>query len=163
ASAPMPMEVVRFWAGFGVVVMDAWGLTETVGVATANSPASGFRLGSVCRAVESVQIRVAKDGEGFVRGESVFPGYLSPDGDVLPATDEDGLFATGDIGRLAGVDYSWITDRKKELIVTYGGKNISPALVANTLNEHPLIGQAFVHGDGRPHLVALLVLHEETE
>lgn len=162
ASAPMPMEVVRFWAGFGVVVMDAWGLTETVGVATANSPASGFRLGSVGRAVESVQIRVAKDGEVFVRGESVFPGYLSPDGDVLPATDEDGWFATGDIGRLDGDDYLWITDRKKELIVTSGGKNISPALVENTLKEHPLIGQAFVHGDGRPHLVALLVLDEET-
>src|SRR5699024_7619288 len=147
ASASMPMEVVRFWAGFGVVVMDAWGLTETVGVATANSPASGFRLGSVGRAVESVQIRVAEDGEGFVRGESVFPGYLSPDGDVLPAIGADVWFAAGASGRLDGGDYLWITDRKKELIVASGGKNISAALVENARKEHPLIEQDFVHGD----------------
>src|SRR5699024_11510170 len=113
--------------------MDAWGLTETVGVANANSPAAGFRLGSVGRAVESVQIRVAKDGEVFARGESVFPGYLSPDGDVLPATDEDAWFAPADIGRLDGDAYLWITDRKKELIVTSGGKKSSPALVESTL------------------------------
>lgn len=162
ASAPMPLEVVRFWAGFGVVVMDAWGLTESVGVATANSPSSGFRLGSVGRAVESVQVRVAEDGEVFVRGDSVFSGYLSPDGDVRPATDEEGWFATGDVGRLDEDGYLWITDRKKELIITSSGKNVSPSLVENTLKQHPLVGQSFVDGDGRSYLVALLVLDEET-
>ncbi|MFD3683215.1 AMP-dependent synthetase/ligase [Nocardiopsis sp. NPDC058631] len=162
ASAPMPLEVVRFWAGLGIVVMDAWGLTECVGVATANTPSTGFRLGSVGRPISSVELRVADDGEVFLRGESVFGGYLGPDGTVLPATDAEGWFATGDVGRLDEDGYLWITDRKKELIVTSNGKNVSPALVENALKEHPLVGQAYAHGDRRPYLVALLVLDRET-
>jgi long-chain acyl-CoA synthetase len=162
ASAPMPLDVVRFWAGFGVVVMDAWGLTESVGVATVNSPATGFRLGSVGRPVASVRVRVADDGEVWLRGESVFGGYLGPDGSVRPATDAEGWFATGDVGRLDEDGYLWITDRKKELIVTSQGKNVAPAPVENALKEHPVIGQAYVHGDRRPYLVALLVPDRET-
>jgi long-chain acyl-CoA synthetase len=162
ASAPMPMDVVRFWAGLGILVMDAWGLTESVGVATANAPSSGFRLGSVGRPIGSVELRLADDGEILLRGESVFGGYLGPDGRIMPAADADGWFATGDVGRLDEDGYLWITDRKKELIVTSNGKNISPALVENTLKEHPLIGQAYAHGDRRPYLVALLVLDRET-
>ncbi|MGH3311223.1 MAG: AMP-dependent synthetase/ligase [Streptomyces sp.] len=160
ASAPMPMDVVRFWAGFGIVIMDAWGLTETVGVATTNSPAA-FRLGSVGRPLEGVELRTASDGEIEVRGRTVVDGYLRADGSVEPVTDEEGWFATGDIGRLDEDGFLWLTDRKKEMIVTSTGKNVSPALVENTLKEHPLIGQAFVHGDGRSHLVALLVLDGE--
>ncbi|OQR65652.1 long-chain fatty acid--CoA ligase [Streptomyces maremycinicus] len=161
ASAPMPVDVVRFWAGFGVVIMDAWGLTETTGVATSNSPKTGFRLGSVGRPVESVRIRVAEDGEILVRGSSVFSGYLQPDGSVRSALDADGWLATGDIGRIDEDGYLWLTDRKKELIITSTGKNVSPALVENALKEHPLIGQAMVHGDNRSYLVALLVLDAE--
>ncbi|MER5382646.1 AMP-binding protein [Streptomyces sp. NPDC002688] len=156
ASAPMPQEVVRFWAGFGLAVMDAWGLTETIGVATANSPAA-FRLGSVGRPLDGLEIRIAGDGEILVRGETVFDGYLRADGSLEDVRDADGWFATGDIGRLDEDGFLWITDRKKEMIVTSAGKNISPALVENTLKEHPLVGQAFVHGDGHPYLVALLV------
>ncbi|WP_150254848.1 AMP-dependent synthetase/ligase [Nocardiopsis deserti] len=162
ASAPMPLDVVRFWAGFGVVVMDAWGLTESVGVATVNSPATGFRLGSVGRPIESVRVRVAEDGEVWLRGESVFGGYLQPDGSVRPATDAGGWFATGDVGRLDEDGYLWITDRKKELIVTSQGKNVAPAPLENALKEHPIVGQAYVHGDRRPYLVALLVPDRET-
>lgn len=162
ASAPMPAEVVRFWAGFGIVIMDAWGLTETTGVATSNSPRTGFRLGSVGRPVASVEIRVAEDGEILVRGSSVFSGYLRPDGSVRSALDADGWLATGDIGRIDEDGYLWLTDRKKEMIITSTGKNVSPALVENALKEHPLIGQAMVHGDNRSYLVALLVLDPET-
>ncbi|MFD6532737.1 AMP-dependent synthetase/ligase [Streptomyces sp. NPDC060184] len=161
ASAPMPVDVVRFWAGFGIVIMDAWGLTETTGVATSNSPRAGFRLGSVGRPVESVEIRLAEDGEILVRGASVFSGYLQPDGSVRSALDPDGWLATGDIGRTDEDGYLWLTDRKKEMIVTSTGKNVSPALVENALKEHPLIGQAMVHGDNRSYLVALLVLDAE--
>ncbi|WP_111602045.1 long-chain fatty acid--CoA ligase [Streptomyces sp. Amel2xB2] len=161
ASAPMPPEVVRFWAGFGITIMDAWGLTETVGAATANSPGA-FRLGSVGRPLETVEVRVAEDGELEVRGPTVFDGYLSPDGSVRPATDDEGWFATGDVGHVDDDGFVWLTDRKKEMIVTSTGKNVSPALVENTLKEHPLVGQAFVHGDGRSYLVALLVLDPET-
>lgn len=161
ASAPMPPDVVRFWAGLGIVVMDAWGLTETTGVATSNSPRTGFRLGSVGRAVASVEVRAAADGELEVRGASVFAGYLRPDGSVDSPLDAEGWLATGDIGRIDDDGFVWITDRKKEMIVTSTGKNVSPALVENTLKEHPLIGQALVHGDGRSYVVALLVLDAE--
>ncbi|MFD0318637.1 AMP-dependent synthetase/ligase [Streptomyces flavalbus] len=161
ASAPMPGEVVRFWAGFGIAVMDAWGLTETTGVATSNSPKTGFRLGSVGRAVGTVELRIADDGEILVRGPSVFSGYLQPDGSVRPAVDADGWLATGDIGRIDDDGYLWLTDRKKEMIITSTGKNVSPALVENALKEHPLIGQAMVHGDHHSYLVALLVLDAE--
>ncbi|MFE6304856.1 AMP-dependent synthetase/ligase [Nocardiopsis sp. NPDC057823] len=161
ASAPMPQEVVRFWAGLGVPVMDAWGLTESLGVATVNTPTAGFRLGSVGRPLATVEVRVADDGEVLLRGETVFDGYVDAGGAVRPATDADGWFATGDVGRLDGDGHLWITDRKKEIIVTSGGKNVSPALVENTLKEHPLVGQVYAHGDGRPYLVALVVPDRE--
>jgi long-chain acyl-CoA synthetase len=157
----MPQEVVRFWAGFGIVIMDAWGLTETVGAATANSPAH-FRLGSVGKPLDGLEVRTAADGEIEVRGPTVCAGYLRPDGSLQPATDEEGWFATGDVGRVDEDGFLWVTDRKKEMIVTSTGVNVSPALVENTLKEHPLIGQAFAHGDGRSYLVALLVLDGET-
>ncbi|ARF58578.1 AMP-dependent synthetase/ligase [Streptomyces gilvosporeus] len=160
ASAPMPPEVVRFWAGLGVVIMDAWGLTETVGVSTTNSPGA-FRLGSVGRPIDGLEVRTAPDGEIEVRGRTVCDGYLREDGSVEPVTDADGWFATGDIGRLDEDGFLWLTDRKKEMIVTSTGKNVSPALVENTLKEHPLIGQALAYGEGRSYLVALLVLDAE--
>ncbi|MCP3767900.1 MULTISPECIES: AMP-dependent synthetase/ligase [unclassified Streptomyces] len=161
ASAPMSLDVVRFWSGLGVVIMDAWGLTETTGVATTNSPRTGFRLGSVGRPVSSVEVRLAEDGEIEVRGASVFSGYLQQDGSVRSVVDDDGWLATGDVGRIDDDGYVWLTDRKKEMIVTSTGKNVSPALVENALKEHPLIGQALVHGDNRSYLVALLVLDPE--
>lgn len=160
ATAPMPIDVVRFWAGWGITIMDAWGLTETSGVCTVNSP-DGFRLGSVGRPIEGLELRLGADGEIFTRGETVFGGYLLPDGSVESASDGEGWFPTGDIGRLDEDGFLWLTDRKKELIITSNGKNVSPALVENTVKEHPLIGQALVHGDGRSYLVALLVLDPE--
>ncbi|MFD4475535.1 AMP-dependent synthetase/ligase [Streptomyces sp. NPDC058471] len=160
AAASMPLDVVRFWAGFDIVIMDAWGLTETTGVVTINTPAA-FRLGSVGKPLDGLEIRTTDDGEILVRGATVFDGYLLPDGGVDSACDADGWFATGDVGRIDEDGFLWLTDRKKELIVTSTGKNVSPALVENTLKEHPLIGQALVHGDGRSYLVALLVLDAE--
>ncbi|MFC9585480.1 AMP-dependent synthetase/ligase [Streptomyces yangpuensis] len=160
ATAPMPLDVVRFWAGWGITIMDAWGLTETAGVCTLNS-ADGFRLGSVGRPIEGLELRIAEDGEVLTRGATVFGGYLRPDGSVESACDPEGWFSTGDVGRIDEDGFLWITDRKKELIITSNGKNVSPALVENTVKEHPLIGQALVHGDGRSYLVALLVLDAE--
>ncbi|MFI8100434.1 AMP-dependent synthetase/ligase [Streptomyces sp. NPDC086023] len=157
ATAPMPLDVVRFWAGFGITIMDAWGLTETSGVCTVNR-VDDFRLGSVGRPIEGLELRIAEDGEILTRAETVFGGYLRPDGSLESACDADGWFPTGDVGRIDGDGFLWITDRKKELIITSNGKNVSPALVENTLKEHPLIGQAYAHGDGRSYLVALLVL-----
>ncbi|MFD9533319.1 AMP-dependent synthetase/ligase [Streptomyces sp. NPDC060010] len=160
ATAPMPIDVVRFWAGWGITIMDAWGLTETAGVCTVNRP-DHFRLGSVGRPIDGLELRLAEDGEILTRGATVFDGYLRPDGTVESAADPEGWFPTGDIGRLDEDGFLWLTDRKKELIITSNGKNVSPALVENTVKEHPLIGQALVHGDGRSYLVALLVLDPE--
>lgn len=162
ATAPMPIDVVRFWAGWGITIMDAWGLTETSGVCTVNSNSpGGFRLGSVGRPIEGLELRLAEDGEVLTRGATVFDGYLRPDGTVEGAADAEGWFPTGDIGRIDEDGFLWLTDRKKELIITSNGKNVAPALVENTVKEHPLIGQALVHGDGRSYLVALLVLDPE--
>ncbi|MDI6408939.1 AMP-dependent synthetase/ligase [Streptomyces albus] len=160
ASAPLPPGVLDFFAGLGLPVMDAWGLTETSGALTLNGPRA-FRLGSVGRPLEGTEVRTAPDGEIEVRGVTLFEGYLRPDGSVEPGTDADGWFATGDLGRVDEDGYLWVTDRKKEMIVTSTGKNVSPALVENILKEHPLIGQAMVYGDGRSYLVALLVLDGE--
>lgn len=160
ASAPMSPDVVEFWTGFGLVVMDAWGLTETTGALTLNGP-DAFRLGSVGRAIEGTEVRAAPDGELEVRGTTVCEGYLRADGSVERATDAEGWFATGDIGRVDEDGFVWLTDRKTEMIVTSTGKNVSPALVENALKRHPLVGQALVHGDGRSYLVALLVLDGE--
>lgn len=160
AAAPMPVDILEFWAGFGLVIVDAWGLTETTGVVTTNSP-DAFRFGSVGRPLDGVEIRTAPDGEILVRGPIVCSGYLRPDGTAAPVTDADGWFPTGDVGRIDADGYLWITDRKKEIIVLSSGKNVAPAAVENALKEHPLIGQALVHGDNRPYLVALLVLDPE--
>ncbi|WP_372455966.1 AMP-dependent synthetase/ligase [Streptomyces buecherae] len=156
AAAPMPQDVVRFWTGLGVVILDVWGMSEATGVCTLNHH-GGFRLGSVGSPIDRVEVRIAADGEIEVRGEVVC-GYLQEDGSVARLGDADGWFATGDVGRLDADGYLYVTDRKKELIITSTGKNVSPALVENTLKAHPLIGQALVHGDRRSYLVALLVL-----
>ncbi|MEU3247609.1 AMP-binding protein [Streptomyces sp. NPDC006875] len=156
ASAPLAPDVADFWAGFGLVIMDAWGLTETTGVATTNGPAA-FRRGSVGRPLDGLELRPAADGEILVRGATVFDGYLREDGTVEDARDAEGWFATGDIGRIDEDGFLLLTGRKKEMIVTSTGKNVAPAHVENTLKEHPVVDQAYVHGDGRPYLVALLV------
>ncbi|MBB5937261.1 AMP-dependent synthetase/ligase [Streptomyces zagrosensis] len=160
AAAPMPQDVVRFWTGFGVVILDAWGMSETTGVCTLNHHA-GFRLGSVGRPIDGIEVRIAADGEIEVRGELVC-GYLQEDGSVQPLGGATGWFGTGDMGSLDEDGYLYVTDRKKELIITSTGKNVSPVLVENTLKEHPLIGQALVYGDRRSYLVALLVLDVDT-
>jgi hypothetical protein len=160
ASAPLPPSVREFWAGFGIRIMDAWGLTETMGVATTNRPGA-FRAGSVGRASDGIGVKLAADGEILVRGAFVTSGYVRAGGGLDPVADADAWFATGDVGRLDDDGFLWLTDRKQELVSTSQGKNVSPALVENALKAHPLIGQAMAHGDGRPCLVALLVLDAE--
>lgn len=162
ASAPAPVELLRFWSGLGLVVRDVWGLTESVGVATANSSTHGTRAGSVGRPIDDLSVRIADDGEVFLRGTTLFSGYVRADGTLAPATDEDGWFPTGDLGHLDEDGYLWITGRKKDIIVTSGGKNVAPAPVEGALKEHPLVGQVHVHGDGRPYVVALVLLDPDT-
>jgi len=159
-AAPIPVEVLRYLAGLGVDVLEVWGMTETTGTATINTP-DHFRTGTVGRVNPGMELKIGEDGEIFVRGPLVCAGYLSPDGGVAPVVDEDGWLATGDVGVLDDDGYLTITDRKKELIITSAGKNVSPAQIENLLRAHPLIAQAVAIGDRRPYVTALIVLDEE--
>ncbi|WP_433380482.1 AMP-dependent synthetase/ligase [Actinoplanes sp. CA-142083] len=160
-AAPIPVEVLRYLAGIGVDVLEVWGMTETTGTATINTP-DHFRTGTVGRVNPGMELRLAEDGEIFVRGPLVCAGYLRADGGVEPVVDDEGWLATGDVGVLDEDGYLTITDRKKELIINSSGKNISPAQIENALRAHPLIAQAVAIGDRRPYVTALIVLDEET-
>lgn len=159
-AAALPLEVLYFIAGLGIEIHEVWGLSETTGAVTSNC-ADAFKAGTVGRPIADVEVKVADDGELLVRGPVVFLGYLQDDGSIQSATDADGWFATGDIGSIDDDGFVTITDRKKELIITAGGKNIAPTKIEGLLKEHPLIGQAIAIGDERPYLTALIVLDDE--
>ena len=159
-AAPLPPDVAAFFAGLGMKILDVYGMTETTGAFTANTPAE-FKLGTVGRPAAGMEVRIADDGEILVRGPLTTPGYLNRldlTGDLI---DADGWLRTGDIGTIDADGFVSVTDRKKELIITAGGENIAPAAVENVLVAHPLIGQALAFGDRRPYVVALLTLDGE--
>ncbi|WP_033342543.1 AMP-dependent synthetase/ligase [Catenuloplanes japonicus] len=158
-AAPIPVPVLLYLAGLGIDVFEVWGMTETAGTCTLNVK-EAFSTGSVGRAYPGMEVRLAEDGEILVRGPLVCAGYLAADGSVDPVTDAEGWLATGDVGVLDD-GFLTITDRKKELIISSGGKNISPAQIESLLRAHPLIGQAVAIGDRRPYVTALIVLDEE--
>ncbi|WP_280193961.1 AMP-dependent synthetase/ligase [Nocardia farcinica] len=160
-SAPVPIEALSTLAGIGVDVYELLGLSETSGVITANH-AEAFRVGTVGRPIGDTEIAIADDGEIMVRGTLVVPGYLQADGTIRSLTDDDGWFATGDVGVVDSDGFLTVTDRKKELIITAGGKNIAPARIEALLKEHPLIGHAVAIGDRRPYITALITLDRDT-
>ncbi|WP_214410852.1 AMP-dependent synthetase/ligase [Sphaerisporangium fuscum] len=160
AAAPMPAEVQRFFAGLGLRILDVYGMTETSGAFTANSN-DGFKLGTVGRSAPGVEVRIAPDGEILTRSPANTHGYLRRPEATADLIDEDGWLHTGDIGSIDEDGFVGIVDRKKELIITAGGENISPANTENHLKEHPLVGQALAYGDRRPYVVAVLTLDGE--
>ncbi len=160
AAAPLPPDVAAFFAGLGMKILDVYGMTETTGAFTANTPAE-FRLGTVGRPYAGMEVAIAGDGEILVRGPLTTPGYLNRPDLTEALIDLDGWLHTGDIGTVDADGFVSVTDRKKELIVTAGGENIAPAAVENVLVAHPLIGQALAYGDRRPCVVALLTLDGE--
>ena len=160
AAAPLPPEVAAFFAGLGMEMLDVYGMTETTGAFTANTPA-GFRLGTVGRPVAGMEVMIAGDGEILTRGPMNTPGYLNQPELTAGLIDADGWLHTGDIGTMDPDGFVSVTDRKKELIITAGGENIAPAAVENALVAHPLIGQALAYGDRRQYVVALLTLDGE--
>ncbi|MEV5410629.1 AMP-dependent synthetase/ligase [Thermopolyspora sp. NPDC052614] len=160
AAAPMPGEVQRFFAGLGLKVLDVYGMTETTGAFTGNS-VDCYKLGTVGRANPGVEVRIAEDGEILTRSPINTRGYLNRPEATADLLDDDGWLHTGDIGSIDEDGFVRVVDRKKELIITAGGENISPANIENLLKEHPLIGQALAYGDRRPYPVALLTLDGE--
>jgi len=160
AAAPLPPDVGDFFAGLGMTILDIYGMTETTGAFTSNTPGA-FKLGTVGRVFPGMEVRIAGDGEICVRGPITTPGYLHLPEQTAALIDADGWLHTGDIGRLDEDGFLSVVDRKKELIITAGGENVSPAAIENLLVAHPLIGQALAFGDMRPYVVALLTLDGE--
>ena len=159
-AAPLPPEVGAFFAGLGMKVLDVYGMTETTGAFTTNTLAA-YKLGTVGRPVPGMEVTIADDGEILARGPLNSPGYLNLPEQTADLIDEDGWLHTGDIGSMDDDGFVSVVDRKKELIITSGGENVSPAAVENVLVANPLIGQALAFGDRRKFVVALLTLDGE--
>ena len=160
STAPLPGDVMEFFAAIGLPLFEVWGMSELTGPATA-VPLDGFRIGSVGVSLPGVEVKLAEDGEILVRGGNVTPGYYRDPERTSEVIDAEGWMHTGDIGIADENGYLKIVDRKKELIITSGGKNISPALLEGLMKHHPLIGQAVAIGDGRRFVGALIVLDQE--
>ena len=158
-GAPLGARLGHFYRGVGLTIYEGYGLTETSAAITVNQ-IDALKIGTVGKLVPGNSMRIADDGELLVRGGVVFSGYWRNE----QATDEaftDGWFRTGDLGTVDEDGFLTITGRKKELIVTAGGKNVAPAVLEDQLRAHPLISQAMVVGDAKPFIGALITIDPE--
>ncbi|MDP3276449.1 MAG: long-chain fatty acid--CoA ligase [Deltaproteobacteria bacterium] len=158
-GAPLSPEISVFFHGVGVQILEAYGLTETCGATHINRP-DAFKFGTVGQPIPGLHTKLADDGEVLVRGENLMRGYHNQTEATADVLSDDGWFATGDVGTIDHEGYLTITDRKKDLIVTAGGKNVAPQWIEGLLKQEPVISQAVVVGDRRPYLVALVTLDE---
>src|SRR5262249_38979456 len=157
-AAPTPLEVLEVFHAIGIPVGELWGMSETCGLATCNPP-DGIKLGTVGPPTPGVEVKLDDDGEVLVKADCVMPGYRNLPEKNAETFTEDGWLRTGDIGELDEAGYLRIVDRKKELIITAGGKNMSPANIEAAVKAaSPLVGQAAAIGNGRPYNVALITL-----
>jgi long-chain acyl-CoA synthetase len=159
-GAPLPKELGEFFDALGVHLLEGYGLTECTTAATFNRPGR-YRLGTAGQPLDGVELRIAGDGEILIRGEIVFAGYYRDEEATIEVLSRDGWLRSGDLGELDADGFLTITGRKKDLIVTTGGKNLSPQNIELALEASPYIAQALVVGDGRPYLVALLALADD--
>ncbi len=159
-GAPLGARLAHFFRGIGVTIYEGYGLTETSPACTANVQ-THIRIGTVGRPLPGVTVRIDDSGEIHIRGDIVFPGYWNNPEATAEARDSDGWFHTGDLGSLDPDGYLTITGRKKELIVTAGGKNVAPAVLEDRLRAHPLVSQCIVVGDRQPFIAALVTVDEE--
>jgi long-chain acyl-CoA synthetase len=156
-AAPLGTDVLEFFHSLGMLVVEGYGLTETSSSLSVNDP-DDFRFGTVGRAVEGCEIRLDDDGEILVRSDTVFGGYYKDPEATAAAFTEDGWFRTGDVGEIDADGFLKITDRKKDLIITAGGKNIAPQNLENALKSSRFVSQALVIGDRRPYVTALITI-----
>ncbi|MFD4545677.1 AMP-dependent synthetase/ligase [Streptomyces sp. NPDC058466] len=159
-GSPLGRRLAAFYAGAGIEIFEGYGLTESTAAATVTPPRKP-RLGTVGRPLPGTRVRIAADGEVLLSGGQVFRGYWDPCAGGVVDASPDGWFATGDIGELDDGGYLTITGRKKEILITAGGKNVAPAPLENWLRSHPLIAQCMVVGDRRPYVSALITLDPE--
>jgi long-chain acyl-CoA synthetase len=156
-AAPLGVDVLEFFQSLNLLVIEGYGLTETSSSLSVNDP-DDYRFGTVGKAVDGCEVKLDVDGEILVRSDSVFGGYYKDPDATAAAFTEDGWFRTGDVGEIDADGWIKITDRKKDLIITAGGKNIAPQNLENALKASRFVSQAVVIGDRRPYITALLTL-----
>jgi len=160
-GAALAPRLGHFYRGIGVSILEGYGLTETTAPVSVNRP-ERQKIGSVGQPLPGVAVRIADDGEVLVSGKSIFPGYWHDETATKDAFTADGWYSTGDIGELDDEGFLTITGRKKEIIVTAGGKNVAPSVLEDRLRMHSLISQCMVVGDGRPFIGVLITLDADT-
>ena len=156
-AAPLGLDVLEFFHSLRMLVIEGYGLTETSSSLSVNDP-DDYRFGTVGRAVDGCEVRLDVDGEIIVRSETIFSGYYKDPEATAAAFTDDGWFRTGDVGELDEDGWLKITDRKKDLIITAGGKNIAPQNLENALKASRFVSQALIVGDRRPYVTALITL-----
>jgi long-chain acyl-CoA synthetase len=159
-GAALGERLGHFFRGVGITVLEGYGLTETSPVISVNRPDHN-KIGTVGPPIPSVTVRIADDGEILATGPNVFTGYWHNEAATKEMVDPDGWLHTGDLGELDDDGYLRVTGRKKDIIVTAGGKNVAPAVLEDRLRAHPLVSQCMVVGDGRPFVACLVTLDEE--
>jgi long-chain acyl-CoA synthetase len=159
-AAPIAKEILEFFYACGVPILEGYGMTETSTVATVNT-LEAFRFGSVGKPLEGVEVKIAGDGEILLRGANMMHGYYKNEEATKDTLESDGWLHTGDLGYVDDDGFLFINGRKKDIIITAGGKNITPANLENGLKQNRWISQAVVIGDRRPFLVALITLDPE--
>jgi long-chain acyl-CoA synthetase len=160
SAAPIAVEIIEFFHACGMVILEGYGQTEVSCFCTLNTP-EAYRFGSVGKALPGVELKIADDGEIMVKGDIVFKGYYNQQELTQKTLASGGWIYTGDIGKIDTDGFLWITGRKKDIIITSGGKNVTPSNIENMLMSHPLIEYAMVHGDRRNFLTALISLTSE--
>jgi long-chain acyl-CoA synthetase len=159
-GAPLGDRLGHFYRGIGLTVLEGYGLTETTAALTANRP-DALKVGTVGQPLPGTEVRVADDGELLFRGGQVFAGYWENEPATSAVLERDGWFHTGDIGEIDEEGFVRITGRKKEILVTAGGKNVAPSVLEDRVRAHPLVSQCLVVGDGQPFIAALVTLDPE--
>jgi long-chain acyl-CoA synthetase len=159
-GAALGERLGHFFNGVGILILEGYGLTETTAGATINRP-DAYKIGTVGKPVPGASVRIAADGEVLIKGGNVFQGYYNNEEATKESMTDDGWYHTGDIGSLDGEGYLRITGRKKEIIVTAGGKNVAPAVLEDRMRGHFLVSQSMVIGDNQPFIAALITIDPE--
>ncbi len=157
SAAPISVDTLEFFLSLGIPILEVYGMSECTGPATVSRPEK-YRTGKAGRPAPGSEIRIAEDGEVLIRGPHVFLGYYKDPEATRATVDEEGWIHSGDIGTLDEEEFLAITDRKKEILITAGGKNVGPQMIESRLKSIPVVAQAVVIGDRRPFLTALLTL-----
>jgi long-chain acyl-CoA synthetase len=160
-GAPLAKEIIEFFHALDILILEGYGLTECTTAATVNRP-SRYRFGTVGPALPGVELRIADDGEVLIKTDTIFAGYYKDEQATQEVLPGDGWLRSGDVGHLDEDGFLTITDRKKDILVTAGGKNVAPQNLESALKTHPLVSQALVVGDRRPYVAALITVAEGT-